>query len=76
MVEALAPRFQEVGLDPDAATDDFDLLENGIVDSLGLLELIADLEERFGLEIDFEGAEPEELTGLGALSRRVAEQRA
>ncbi len=74
MIEAITPRLREIGHDPATTADDLDLLEAGIVDSLGLLELIAEVEDRFSLEIDFEGAEPEELSVLGALSRRVAEQ--
>ena len=43
-----------------------------LVDSLGFLELIAQVEERFGLEIDFEGLDAEELTRVGAFVRYVA----
>jgi acyl carrier protein len=51
--------------------DDFDLLQEGIIDSLGMFNLTAELEEHFGQEIDFEGLDPEEMTIIGPLCRYV-----
>ena len=51
--------------------DDFDLRANGLIDSFGVLELIGALEERFGLELDFDELDPEDLTVVGPLSRYV-----
>jgi acyl carrier protein len=70
----LAPKLSEQGIDPGEAPDDLDLIEADLVDSLGLLELIADIEHRFSVEVDFEDADPDELTRLGELCRIVAEQ--
>lgn len=43
----------EVSLDPHAAiTPDTDLLLTGLVDSLGVIEIVAWMEERLGIEID------------------------
>ena len=35
-------------------TDDFYLMKRGIIDSIGLIQLFAAIEERFGIEVDFE----------------------
>jgi acyl carrier protein len=74
VVQALEPKLRQVGIEPAQAPDDLDLIERDLVDSLGLLELIADVEHRFGFELDFENVDPEDLTVLGELCRRVAEQ--
>lgn len=54
--------------------DDFDLHAEGVVDSLGFLELITEIEIRIGCEIDFEGLDPELLTRVGPLARYIAER--
>lgn len=53
-------------------SDDVDLLEAGLVDSFGLLELIGELERRYGVVLGFEDVGLDELTQLGPLSRYVA----
>lgn len=72
VLEDLAPQFAEHGVDPATVGDDYDLLTSGIIDSFGILELIADVNERFGIEIDFEELDPEGLTILGEFSDYVA----
>ena len=62
------------GLDPAQVPDDFDLLAEGVIDSFGILEIVMGMEERFGLTIDLENLNPEELTVIGPLSRFVATQ--
>jgi acyl carrier protein len=61
---------------PDELGDDHDLLLSGLIDSLGLLELIGALEAYCGREIDFEALDPDEMTILGPLSRFVADEAA
>jgi D-alanine--poly(phosphoribitol) ligase subunit 2 len=39
------------------ARPDVDLLETGLVDSIGLVELILELEERFGISLPMENLE-------------------
>ena len=72
VLENLADAFAENGIDPAAVGDDFDLLTSGVIDSFGILELIADVNEHFGIEIDFEELDPEGLTILGQFSDYVA----
>ncbi len=54
--------------------DDLDLLLSGMIDSIGLLELVAAIEEFAGREIDFEMLDPEEMTVVGPLCKFVAQQ--
>jgi acetyltransferase-like isoleucine patch superfamily enzyme/acyl carrier protein len=61
------------GFDPHEIDDDFNLLESGVVDSFGVLELITAMEERFGLSLDLEDVEPVNLTTVGPLARLIAE---
>lgn len=44
---------EEISLDPDAPMDhDTDLLLTGLVDSLGVVQIVAWLEDRFSVSID------------------------
>ena len=54
--------------------DDCDLLLTGIIDSVGLLELITAVQMYCEREIDFEGLDPESMTVLGPFCRYVSEQ--
>ncbi len=54
--------------------DDFDLLIEGVMDSLGLLELVSALEQRFGVALDLEELDAEDLTKVGPIARVVAAQ--
>ena len=62
------------GVEGGAVPDDFDLLTEGVIDSFGILEMIAAMEERFGFEIDFESIDPQDLTVVGPLCRFVESQ--
>ena len=54
--------------------DDCDLLLSGLIDSLGLLELTAALDDYCGLDLDFESLEPERMTIVGPLCEFVASE--
>lgn len=56
------------------APDDLDLRASGMIDSLGFLELVAAIEEEYGIELDFEGIDPRQITILGPLARHVQAQ--
>ena len=51
--------------------DDASFLENGIIDSTGVLELISFLEERFGLELEETDLTPENLDSIDKVTRLV-----
>jgi acyl carrier protein len=72
VVAELDEPLRDAGLDPRDVGEDFDLLTSGVVDSLGMMELIMAVNDRFGLDVDFEGLDPEEFTVLGPLVRYVA----
>lgn len=45
--------------------DGLKLVGTGLLDSLGFLELMTDVEQEFGLQCDFSSSEPEVFTTLG-----------
>ena len=55
----------------DKITDDASLMDNGIVDSTGVLELVAFLEETWSIEVEDEELVPENLDTLGNITRFV-----
>jgi len=59
---------------PGELADDCDLLLSGMIDSLGLLDLMTAIQEHCQREIDFEALDPEQLTIVGPLCRYVSEQ--
>jgi acyl carrier protein len=64
----------EMGLEPTAITDEFDLLTSGLIDSLGIVELISAIEQQLGIAIDLSELDPEYLTSVGPLSRYIETQ--
>ncbi len=51
--------------------DDDSFLDKGIIDSTGVLELVAFLQERYGLQIDDRDLIPENLDSINNLSKFV-----
>ncbi len=68
----LAQPLSEAAIDPASVTDELDLLDAGLIDSFGILELIAEVEAHFAVEIDFDRLDPEGLTVLGTFASFVA----
>jgi acyl carrier protein len=58
----------------DRLPDDFDLRAEGVVDSLGFVALLTEIETRLGAQIDFDGLDAEDLTRIGPLARYIAER--
>ena len=56
--------------------DDLDLRAEGIVDSLGFVELLSEMETRLGCRIDLDELDPELLTRVGPLARYIANRTA
>ena len=54
--------------------DDDDLIDSGIIDSLGIFQLVAFLEESFGVSIGDEEITPENFASVSAIERLVAER--
>lgn len=59
---------------PDELSDDCDLLLSGIIDSLGLLELVVAVNQQYGQKIDFETLDPEQMTVVGPFCNFVSGQ--
>lgn len=65
-------RIQSLGLRESEIATDLDLLATGVIDSLGILELIGAIEEHFGIIVDLEGLDAESLTLVRRLSDYIA----
>lgn len=61
-----------MGLANDRLRDDSSLLDLGIIDSTGVIELIAFLEETFGIRVEDREITPENLDSLRRIERYVA----
>jgi acyl carrier protein len=68
----LASELREVGLSAADVGDELDLIDARVIDSFGMLEIIAAVEAHFGLEVDFEELDPDQLTAVGPFSQFVA----
>ena len=56
-----------MGRNPEELTDSDSLLDKGIIDSTGVLELVGFLEERFAIAVDDEDLVPENLDSINNL---------
>jgi acyl carrier protein len=63
------------GEDPRNLTDETELKESGILDSLSTLKLVTFLEERFGVEFEANDLEAGNLSSLANIERLVESKR-
>ena len=61
-------QLEAMGVSPSNVPDDFDLLTAGVVDSLGLIELVVAVEKHFGCPVDFADLDAEQVTVFGSLA--------
>ena len=54
-------------------SDDFDFLLNGVIDSLGILEMVSAIEAEFRIQLDLALLDAEDITRIGPLARYIAE---
>jgi acyl carrier protein len=71
LVERYASALSSAGVSLDSLPDDYDLLERGIIDSIGILEMIGAVEAEFEIELDLEHLDAESLTKIGPFCRHV-----
>ena len=71
VLEQVRARLQAAGLEPSDVRDDTDLLAEGVLDSLEVLELMAIVADRYGIEGDWEDYDPEEILVIGPFCRYV-----
>jgi acyl carrier protein len=74
IISHLGDSFKENGVAESSITDDYDLMKTGIIDSIGLIQLISAIEERFNIEVDFEDMDTEYITVIGPVCRYVEER--
>jgi acyl carrier protein len=74
LLARLGTSLREAGLDPETVGDDTDLFAAGIIDSLGVLELIALVSDQYGIEDDWEDYDPDDLLVVGPFCRYAAEK--
>jgi acyl carrier protein len=72
ILAACGPALTDFGITAESAPGDLDLRGSGMIDSLGFVEVIVELEEKLDLELDLEEMDPEQITVLGPLSAYVA----
>lgn len=65
----VAPGIGKTSIDYDE-----DLLEQGVIDSLGLVKLITSLEKAFGINIDDEDLVPDNFQTVNAIARLIEPQ--
>jgi acyl carrier protein len=65
--EHLAGVAQKKGIDLPEITAESNLLDLGVLDSLGFVQMLMSLEAEFGLELDLTEMDPEEFTSLQGL---------
>ena len=53
------------------ASPDIDLFETGLVDSIGIVELILALEDRFGISLPMENLELDDLRTVGRIANLI-----
>ena len=61
-------------LRPEDIDDDLDILTAGLIDSMGIVELLTAIERDLDVTIDFAELDPESLTIIGPLCRYIAEK--
>ena len=53
--------------------DGTDLVASGILDSIGFVELLGDVEDQFGVEVDLSAHDPSDFVVYGTFVRAVVE---
>ena len=52
LIDMLISEFERAGITTDDVNDDLDLLDSGIVDSFGFINLCMQMEEKFSISVD------------------------
>ncbi len=71
LVQYFAKQLLQRGFKPESIPDAFDFLAEGIIDSLGVLEMMTAVEREIGFEIDMTSLDAESLTVLGPFCAHI-----
>jgi acyl carrier protein len=72
IAEQFAAALNEYGVQDGNMPDELDLMLEGVTDSIGMMGLIAAVNEAAEQEVDFEGLDAERFTVVGDFCRFVA----
>jgi acyl carrier protein len=59
-------------LNLEVPSEQADLIESGLIDSLGLVELLVAIEREFGVSFDLEELEPENFRSVGRIAELIS----
>jgi acyl carrier protein len=76
LASILEPKLVALNIPAGDLRDDLDLRAAGLVDSLGFIGLLTELEARLGREVDLAELAPDQLTKVGPLVHHIAWRRA
>ena len=65
VLELFADSLEALGHSAATVPDDFDLLLEGVIDSLGVLEMVSAVEKKLGFGLDLSDLRPEDMTRIG-----------
>lgn len=69
IIENLKDKLEQFGINQNEIKKDFDFVQSGLLDSMAFVEMIAGMEQYFGVEIDFENIdEDDEFTTLRGIN--------
>ena len=71
LISYMTDLAERLGVTDLVLTDETRLLDVGVVDSVGFIELVLATEERFGVSLELDRHDPTEFTTLGGLTRVV-----
>jgi len=71
LMQRYATTLSSAGVLVESLADDYDLLEGGIIDSIGILEMTSAVESAFEIQLDLENLDAESLTKVGPFCRYV-----
>ncbi len=75
IITQLTDKMNRVGLSEDEMPDDFSLTKTGLLDSLAFVNLVAQIEKKYNIEVDFEEAfQDPDFTNISGLINVISKQ--
>jgi acyl carrier protein len=75
VLEVLGPRAETMGISREELAGDFNLMQSGLLDSMGFVDLVAQVENEFDVQMDLMDLDPSQFTSLSGFVSRVAASR-